>query len=156
MAKSCIYMYMYYIFGDLGRSWTFLKELGGGGRKQNTFREQRKIISGIWRYQCVIFSYQGSTDPPPPPGEPRVYTCYSCSFYNFWALSTTFMTLHPNAHWSETMCRTNDVDSSSRTLIEVIVFTLSIHFQFPLITFQLLLCPFKCCHHLGLYLYGRW
>ena len=31
MAKSCIYMYMYYIFGDLGRSWTFLKELGGGG-----------------------------------------------------------------------------------------------------------------------------
>ena len=36
------------------------------------------------------------------------------------------------------MCRAKDVDSSSRTLIEVMAFALSIHFQFPFITFKLL------------------
>ena len=32
------------------------------------------------------------------------------------------------------MYRAKDLDSSSRTLIEVMVFALSIHFQFPFIT----------------------
>ena len=33
------------------------------GAKENTFRELRNFLSGIWRDQCIIFRDQGSTDP---------------------------------------------------------------------------------------------
>ena len=33
--------------------------------KKNTFRERRKIFSGIWGDQCIIFRDRWSTDPPP-------------------------------------------------------------------------------------------
>ena len=55
---------MTYIFGDLGRSWSFL---GIWGAKANTFREPRQLLSGIWGDQCIIFRDQGSTDPPGGP-----------------------------------------------------------------------------------------
>ena len=34
------------------------------GAKENTLRELRNFLSGIWGDQCNIFSDQGSTDPP--------------------------------------------------------------------------------------------
>ena len=34
------------------------------GAKENTLRELRNFLSGIWGDQCIIFSDQGSTDPP--------------------------------------------------------------------------------------------
>ena len=37
--------------------------LGIWGARQNNFRERRNIFSGIWGDQCIIFRYQGSTDP---------------------------------------------------------------------------------------------
>ena len=36
---------------------------GFGEQRQNTFRETKKLFSGIWGYQCIIFRDQGSTDP---------------------------------------------------------------------------------------------
>ena len=56
---------MTYIFGDLGRSWSFFRDLGSKG--QIIFREQRQLFSGIWGDQCIIFRDQGSTDPPGGP-----------------------------------------------------------------------------------------
>ena len=35
------------------------------GAKENTFRELRNFLLGIWGDQCIIFRDQGSTDPPP-------------------------------------------------------------------------------------------
>ena len=32
------------------------------GAKENTFREMRTFLSGIWRDQCIIFRDQGSLD----------------------------------------------------------------------------------------------
>ena len=58
---------MTYIFGDLGRSWSFF--MGFGEQRQNTFREPRQLFSGIWGDQCIIFRDQGSTDPPWGPRE---------------------------------------------------------------------------------------
>ena len=50
-----------YIFGDFGRSWINFKIWGA---KENTFRELRNFLSGIWEDRCIIFRDQGSTDPP--------------------------------------------------------------------------------------------
>ena len=32
--------------------------------KENTFRELRNFLSGIWGDQCIIFRDEGSTDSP--------------------------------------------------------------------------------------------
>ena len=34
------------------------------GAKENTFRELRNFLSGIWDDQCILFRDKGSTDPP--------------------------------------------------------------------------------------------
>ena len=39
--------------------------VGIWGAKANTFRENRKLISGRRGDECIIFRDQGSTDPPP-------------------------------------------------------------------------------------------
>ena len=41
--------------------------LGIWGAKANKFREKRKLFSGSWGDQCIIFRDLGSTYPPPPP-----------------------------------------------------------------------------------------
>ena len=58
---------MTYIFGDLGRSWSFF--MGFGEQRQNTFGEPTQLFSGILGDQCIIFRDQGSTDPPGGPRE---------------------------------------------------------------------------------------
>ena len=35
-----------------------------GEQRLNTFRELRKLFSGSWGDQCIIFRDQGITDPP--------------------------------------------------------------------------------------------
>ena len=48
--------------------WGFTEKLvfflGILGAKAKYFREPRKLFSGIWRDQCIIFRDQGSTDSP--------------------------------------------------------------------------------------------
>ena len=46
--------------GDL-RSWAYLEKFAE--QTQNTFREPRKLFSGILGDQCIIFRDQGSADP---------------------------------------------------------------------------------------------
>ena len=37
------------------------------GAKENTFRELKNFLSGIWGDQCIIYRDRGNTEPPPPP-----------------------------------------------------------------------------------------
>ena len=43
---------------------------GFGEHKQNTFRELRQKLTGIWGDQSIIFRELGSKDPPPWGGPP--------------------------------------------------------------------------------------
>ena len=40
------------------------EHIGIWGAKANNFREKRKLFSGSWGDQCIIFRDLGSTDPP--------------------------------------------------------------------------------------------
>ena len=55
-------------YGELAYIWRIWGEaeliLRIWGAKENTFRELRNFLSGIWGDQFIIFSDQGSTDPP--------------------------------------------------------------------------------------------
>ena len=50
-------------FGGFGEQLN--KFLGFREHKQNTFRELRQELSGIWEDQSIIFRELGSKDPPP-------------------------------------------------------------------------------------------
>ena len=51
--------------------------LGIRGAKANHFREKRKLFSGSWEDQCIIFKDLGSTYPPggPPNWIPIKLNC---------------------------------------------------------------------------------
>ena len=59
---------MAYIWGIWGEAELVL---GIWGANANDFRETRILFAGRRGDQCIIFRDQGSTDPPPPWGEPH-------------------------------------------------------------------------------------
>ena len=65
------------------------------GAKENTLRELRNFLSGIWGDQCNIFSDQGSTDPPFGPQKCTIKNIYqsnnvSLLFFGLSCISAVF------------------------------------------------------------------
>ena len=72
--------------------------LGIWGAKANSFREKRKLFSGIRGDQCIIFRDLGSTYPPPL-GGPHNYTqvgwsnakCVYIYIFSFFAYTIIYI-----------------------------------------------------------------